>query len=224
MAGRPGFRVRSGWQRPESDLFAAFGEAASSQVADAMSRLGAMDAGIRCLWPGPRVIGAAVTVWCHAGDNVMYHKALSLAQPGDVLVINTQGSGNAGFGELLATSAAKIGVLGVIVDGMVRDIEALEAMRMPVWARGLSPSGCNKDGAGEVGAIIACGGVAVRPGDVIVADRDGVAVVPLEDAAEVARLSMDVVARERKRLTEIGEGLLIRPEIDEGLRRAGVID
>jgi 4-hydroxy-4-methyl-2-oxoglutarate aldolase len=224
MAGRPGFRVRSGWQRPESDLFAAFGEAASSQVADAMSRLGAMDAGIRCLWPGPRIIGAAVTVWCHAGDNVMYHKALSLARPGDVLVINTQGSGNAGFGELLATSAAKIGVLAVIVDGMVRDIEALEAMRMPVWARGLSPSGCNKDGAGEVGAIIACGGVAVRPGDVIVADRDGVAVVPLEDAAEVARLSMDVVARERKRLAEIGEGLLIRPEIDEGLRRAGAID
>jgi 4-hydroxy-4-methyl-2-oxoglutarate aldolase len=224
MAGRPGFRVRSGWQRPGSDLFAAFGEAASSQVADAMSRLGAMDAGIRCLWPGPRIIGAAVTVWCHAGDNVMYHKALSLAQPGDVLVINTQGSGNAGFGELLASSAAKIGVRAVIVDGMVRDIEALEAMRMPVWARGLSPSGCNKDGAGEVGAIVACGGVAVRPGDVIVADRDGVAVVPLEDAAEVARLSMDVVARERKRLAEIGEGLLIRPEIDEGLRRAGVID
>jgi 4-hydroxy-4-methyl-2-oxoglutarate aldolase len=224
MAGRPGFRVRSGWQRPGSDLFAAFGEAASSQVADAMSRLGAMDAGIRCLWPGPRIIGAAVTVWCHAGDNVMYHKALSLAQPGDVLVINTQGSGNAGFGELLASSAAKIGVRAVIVDGMVRDIEALEAMRMPVWARGLSPSGCNKDGAGEVGAIIACGGVAVRPGDVIVADRDGVAVVPLEDAAEVARLSMDVVTRERKRLAEISEGLLIRPEIDEGLRRAGVID
>ncbi len=129
MAGRPGFRVRAGWPRPTAELLAAFGETASSQVADAMSRLGAMDAGIRSTWPAPRVIGPAVTVWCHAGDNVMYHKALTLAKPGDVVVINTQGSGNAGFGELLATSAMKIGIRAVIVDGMVRDGEALEAMR-----------------------------------------------------------------------------------------------
>src|SRR5580704_2087167 len=224
MAGRPGFRVRAVWQRPAADLLAAFGQAASSQVADAMSRLGAMDSGIRSVWPGPRVIGAAVTVWCHAGDNVMYHKALSLAQPGDVLVVNTQSSGNAGFGELLATSAMKIGVRAVIVDGMVRDGEALEAMRLPVWARGLAPSGCNKDGAGEVGAIIACGGVAVRPGDIIVADRDGVAVVPLADAAEVAKLAVAKVESEEKRAAQIKEGLLVRPEIDEGLRRAGVVE
>ncbi len=106
---------------------------------------------------------------------------------------------------------------------MVRDIEALEAMRLPVWARGLSVSGCNKDGAGEVGAIIACGGVAVRPGDIIVADRDGVAVVPLEDAPEVARLSLQIAARERQRLSEIAGGVLVRPEIDETLRKAGAI-
>ena len=93
------------------------------------------------------------------------------------------------MGELLATSAMKAGIRGAIVDGMVRDIDALEAMRFPVWARGLSVSGCNKDGGGEVGAVIACGGVAVRPGDVIVADRDGAAVVPLEDAAAVAGLA-----------------------------------
>ncbi len=223
-AGRPGFRVCTGWPRPSADLLAAFGEAASSQVADAMSRLGGMDHGIRAMWPMPRTIGTAVTVWCHAGDNVMYHKALSLSQSGDILVINTQGSGSAGWGEILATAAMKIGVRGVVVDGMVRDIDALEMIRMPVWARGLSVSGCNKDGAGEVGAIIACGGVAVRPGDVIVADRDGVAVVPLDDAAEVARLAMEIFHKERKRLAEIEEGLLVRPEIDETLRRAGVIE
>lgn len=224
LAGRAGFRVRVGWPRPTAELLATFGEAASSQVADAMSRLGGMDYGVRAQWPVPRTIGAAVTVWCHAGDNVMYHKALSLAQSGDILVINTQGSGNAGWGELLATSAMKTGVRGVVVDGMVRDIDALEAMRLPVWARGLSVSGCNKDGAGEVGAVIACGGVAVRPGDVIVADRDGVAVVPLEDAEEVARLAVEIVRKERKRLEEIAKGVLVRPEIDEMLRRAGVIE
>ena len=91
--GKPGFRVRAGWPRPSADLLASFGEAASSQVADAMSRLGGMDAGIHAVWPVPRTIGAAVTVWCHAGDNIMYHKALSMAQPGDILVINTQESG-----------------------------------------------------------------------------------------------------------------------------------
>jgi 4-hydroxy-4-methyl-2-oxoglutarate aldolase len=224
MAGRPGFRVRDGWRRPAADLLEAFGESASSQVADAMSRLGGMEPGIRAQWALPRTIGAAVTVWCHAGDNVMYHKALSLSQPGDILVINTQGSGNAGWGELLATSAMKIGVRGVVIDGMVRDLDALEAMRLPVWARGLSVSGCNKDGAGEVGAVIACGGVAVRPGDVIVADRDGVAVVPLDDAPEVARLAVEIVHKERKRVEEIAKGVLVRPEIDETLRRAGVID
>jgi regulator of RNase E activity RraA len=224
MAGRPGFRVHERWQRPSADLLASFGNAASSQVADAMSRLGGMDHGVRAQWPVPRIIGSAVTVWCHAGDNIMYHKAVSLSQPGDVLVINTQGTGNAGWGELLATSAMKAGILGVIVDGMVRDIEALESMRFPVWARGLSVSGCNKDGGGEVGAIIACGGVAVRPGDVIVADRDGATVVPLVDAAEVAALSMEIVRKEGKRLEEIARGVLVRPEIDETLRRAGAID
>jgi 4-hydroxy-4-methyl-2-oxoglutarate aldolase len=183
-----------------------------------------MDYGIRALWPMPRTIGAALTVWCHAGDNIMYHKALTLAQPGDILVINTQGSGNAGWGELLATSAMKAGVRGVILDGMARDIDALESMRFPIWARGLSISGCNKDGAGEVGAVIACGGVAVRPGDIIVADRDGVAVVPLADAPEVARLATEVYDKERKRLEEIARGVLVRPEIDETLRKAGVIE
>lgn len=224
MAGRPGFRVHARWQRPSADLLASFGNAASSQVADAMSRLGGMDYGVRAQWPVPRIVGSAVTVWCHAGDNIMYHKAVSLSQPGDILVINTQGTGNAGWGELLATSAMKAGIRGVIVDGMVRDIDALESMRFPVWARGLSVSGCNKDGGGEVGGVIACGGVAVRPGDVIVADRDGATVVPLVDADEVAALSMEIVRKEHKRLEEIARGILVRPEIDETLRRAGALD
>jgi 4-hydroxy-4-methyl-2-oxoglutarate aldolase len=225
MPGRPGFRVNGRWRRPDERLLASFGTASSSQVADCMSRLGAMDAAIRPVWPSPRVIGAALTVWCHAGDNLMLHKALSLAAPGDIVVMNTQGNiGNAGFGELLATSAVKIGVRAVIVDGTVRDADALQAMRLSVYSRGLSPNGCNKDGAGEVGAIIACGGVAVRPGDIVIADRDGVTVVPLDDAAEVARLAAGQMAREQKRLAEIESGVLVRPEIDEALRKAGVID
>jgi 4-hydroxy-4-methyl-2-oxoglutarate aldolase len=225
MPGRPGFRVHARWRRPDERLFAAFGTASSAQVADCMSRLGGMDAGIRPVWRSHRIIGAALTVWCHSGDNLMLHKALSLAAPGDIVVMNTQGNTvNSGFGELLATSAMKIGIRGAIVDGTVRDAEALEAMRLPVYSRGLSPNGCNKDGAGEAGAIVACGGVAVRPGDVIIADRDGVTVVPLDDAAEVARLTIEQMDRERKRLAEIDKGVLVRPEIDEALRKARVIE
>jgi regulator of RNase E activity RraA len=190
-----------------------------------MSRIGAMDVGIKPIWRSPRIVGAALTVWCHAGDNLMLHKALSLAAPGDIIVMNTQSNvTNSGFGELLATSAMKMGVRGVIVDGTVRDSEEIEAMKLPVYARGLCPNGCNKDGAGEVGAIIACGGVGVRPGDIIVADRDGVAVVPLDDAADVAKLVTAQIEREEKRLVEIGEGVITRPEIDEQLRRFKIIE
>lgn len=220
---KPGFRIHPPWRRPDDALLAAFGEASPAQVADCMSRLGAMDAGIRPVWRSPRCIGAALTVWCHAGDNLMLHKALSLAAPGDIVVMNTQGAGNSGFGELLASSAVRLGVRAVIVDGTVRDAEALETLALPVYARGLCPNGCNKDGPGEVGAIIACGGVAVRPGDVIVADRDGVTVVPLDDAPEVACLAVEQIAREHKRLSEIDRGVLVRPEIDETLRKLKVL-
>jgi regulator of RNase E activity RraA len=217
--------VRSSWPRPDAALLDAFGAASSAQVADCMSRLGAMDSGIRPIWPSPRIIGAALTVWCHSGDNLMLHKALSVAKPGDVVVMNTQGNvNNSGFGELIGSSAARAGVRAVIVDGTVRDADALEALRLPVYARGLSPNGCNKDGAGEVGAIIACGGVAVRPGDVIVADRDGITVVPLEDAGEVAKLAHAQVEREENRKAEIAKGVLVRPEIDEALRRLKIIE
>lgn len=225
MPGKVGFRVRSHWSRPDAALLAGFGGASSAQVADSMSRMGAMDAGIRPVWPSPRAIGPALTVWCHSGDNLMLHKALSLAAPGDIILMNTQGNmANSGFGELIATSAVKIGVRAVIVDGTVRDADALQALRLPVYARGVCPNGCNKDGAGEVGAIISCGGVAVRPGDIVIADRDGVTVVPLEDAAEVAKLCADQAAREEKRLAEIEKGVLVRPEIDEQLRRLKIID
>lgn len=224
MFGRIGFRVLAPWPRPDAALLRTFQDAASPQVADSMSRLGAMDIGIKALWHSPRIIGSALTAWLHTGDNLMLHKAISVAEPGDILVVNTQGNvANSPFGELLAASAMKVGIRGVIIDGTVRDAESLEAMKLPVYARGLCPNGCNRDGSGEVGSVIACGGVAVRPGDIIVADRDGVTVVPLADAAEVARLSVEKVESEIKRAADIQNGVIVRSEIDEKLRRLGVI-
>jgi regulator of RNase E activity RraA len=224
MPGRPGFRIHD-WKRLDSKIFDAFGDAAPAQIADCMSRLGGMDSGIRPVWASPRVIGSALTVWCHSGDNLMIHKSISLAIPGDILVVNTQGNvTSACVGELIATSAMKAGVRAVIVDGAVRDIDALEWMRLPVYARGISPASCNKDGGGEIGAIVACGGVAVRSGDIVVADRDGVTVVPQDDAFEVARMAHEQVDRENKRKAEIEKGVLVRPEIDEALRRLKIIE
>jgi regulator of RNase E activity RraA len=224
MPGKPGFRVHGPWRRPDAALIEAFGKASPAQVADSMSRMGAMDSAIRPVWRSPRIIGAALTVWCHSGDNLMLHEGLSMAQPGDIVVANMQGNvNNSGFGELMATSALKFGVRGMIIDGTVRDADALEAMKLPVYSRGLCPNSCQKDGAGEVGGIIACGGVAVRPGDVIVADCDGIAVVPLDDAAEVAKLAVALEEREQTRLAEISRGVLVKPEIDETLRRLKII-
>jgi regulator of RNase E activity RraA len=224
MAGKVGFRVCTDWPRPDAAHIGAFGNAATPQIVDSMNRLGAMDSGIRPVWKSPRIVGAALTVWCHSGDNLMVHKAISIAQSGDILVVNTQGNvNNSPFGELLAASAKKMGIVGVIVDGTVRDSGALEAMGLPVYSRGLSPNGCNKDGGGEVGTAIACGGVAVRPGDIIVADADGIAVVPLADATDVAMAAIAKVESEEKRAAEINKGVITRPEIDEYLRKMKII-
>src|SRR5277367_6093229 len=122
MPGNDGFRVAAAWPRPDAELLKAFGNASPAQVADSMMRLGAMDYGIRPIWHAPRIIGSALTVWLHTGDNLMLHKALSVAVPGDILVINMQGNvGNSPFGELLGTSAMKIGIKGLVIDGTVRD-------------------------------------------------------------------------------------------------------
>lgn len=224
LPGRPGLRIRSSWQRPGELLLRSFGQAASSQIADVMGRLGAMDSGIKPMWSSPRIIGAALTVWCHSADNLMLHKAIAMAQPGDILVVNTQNNvTNSPFGELLATSARAMDISGVIVDGTVRDGSSFEKLPMAVYARALCPNGCNRDGGGEIGATIACGGVAVRPGDVLVADRDGVAVVPLEDAAEVAAAAVAKLRQEEERLREIHAGVVLRSEVDEHLRRLKVI-
>jgi 4-hydroxy-4-methyl-2-oxoglutarate aldolase len=224
MAGKVGFRIFPDWERPSEALLAKFAAAASPQVGDVMYRLGMMDTGIRPMWPSPKVIGPALTVWVRSADNLMMHKALSLAKPGDIMVVNTQGNMiNAGFGELMATTAVAVGIKAVIIDGVVRDVAALQALGLPTYARGLNPTGCDKDGPGEIGSIISCGGAVVRPGDILVADEDGVTVVALADAEVVAEMAQAKVRQEEKRIAEIKAGQLFKAEIDETLRRNGVI-
>jgi regulator of RNase E activity RraA len=225
VTGKVGFRIEPVALRPTPEQLAAFGTASSAQVADCMHRFGAMDPGIKPVWRSPRVIGPAFTVWARSADNLMMHKALALAERGDIIVINTQGNtNNAGFGEIMGTSAHAAGFAAVIVDGAVRDGPELATLGLPTYSRTICPGGCDKNGPGEIGTIIACGGVAVRPGDIIIADQDGVTVVPLADADTIAPLAVAAVAREQKRLGEIkGGGPLFRADIDDTLIKHGVL-
>ena len=173
---------------------------------------------------GLSLCGIALTVIARPGDNLMIHKAMEVALPGDVIVVNTCGNTtSAVFGELMGNSAVAVKLGGLVVDGAIRDVPALTALRFPAFSRSVCAGGCDKDGPGEINVPIACGNTVVVPGDLVVGDEDGVAVVPREDAAEILKLVMQLKEREAKRIVEIKSGKIFKPEIDEALRSKGVI-
>jgi regulator of RNase E activity RraA len=173
---------------------------------------------------GVPLCGLAVTVNARPADNLMVHKALEIASPGDVVVVSTGGnSTSAVLGGLMCASAAAKGLGGIVVDGAIRDVDEIVELQFPAYSRTLSPGGCDKDGPGEINVPISCGGVVVQSGDVVVGDRDGVAVVPREHAAEVLELVQALIAREASRLREIRDGVLFKTEIDDALRTKGVL-
>lgn len=223
MAVKLGFRILSAPPRLGDAVIARFKGAASANVADAMGRFNFMDPGIRSRSGFP-LCGPAVTVLCRPADNLMVHKALDVAQLGDVVVVNTVGNTTtAVFGDLMCRTAAAKKLGGIVVDGAIRDVGGIAALRFPAFSRAVTPGSCDKDGPGEVNVPIACGGTVVMPGDIIVGDDDGVAVVPRDHAEEVLRLLDELMARERKRVGEIDQGMLIRGDVDDLLRRKGVI-
>jgi regulator of RNase E activity RraA len=174
---------------------------------------------------GLPLFGVAVTVNARPGDNLMVHKALEVAQPGDVVVVSTNGNTtSAVFGEIMGTTAVEAKLGGIIVDGAIRDVDGLEALGFPAFSRTLTPGGCDKDGPGEINVPISCGNTVVMPGDIVVGDLDGVAVVPREDAAEVLEKVQALEERERKRIAAIKAGELFKPEINESLRAKGVLE
>lgn len=221
--GKLGFRVLSAPPRLDDDLVRRFADAASSQLADAMGRFNFMDPGIQPR-SGLPLCGLALTVNCRPADNLMVHKALEVAEPGDIVVVNTCGNvTSAVFGELMCTTAAAKRIGGIVVDGAIRDVEAITHIGMPAFSRSISPGACDKDGPGEVNVPISCGGTVVAPGDVVVGDADGVVVVPRAHAAEVLQLVAELIERERTRMAEIRAGQLFLPDVDELLRKKGVI-
>jgi regulator of RNase E activity RraA len=222
--GRIGFRILPSPPRLDPSLVGAFRGLASSNVADAMGRFGFMDPGMQSR-SGLPLCGLAITVNARPGDNLMVHKALQLAEPGDIVVVSTNGNTtSAVFGELMCRTASARGLGGLVVDGAIRDVEGITALGFPAFSRTVTPGGCDKDGPGEVNVPVSCGGVAVHPGDIVIGDRDGIAVVPRADAAEVLDLVAALVRNEGVRVAEIQSGNVFKADIDEILRKKGVIE
>ena len=186
--------------RPPEAVVERFRCVPACTVADAQERLWVLDGGIGPMWPGAACVGPALPVYTRAGDNLAVHHALDLAEPGDVLVVNGQGdTTRALVGELIAARAFRSGMAGIVVDGAVRDVDALAAIGMPIFARAATPAGPYKHGPAEIGYPVACGGVVCAPGDIVCGDADGVVVVPQARVAEVAE-RVDVVAQREREL------------------------
>lgn len=195
-------------ERPDRDVVSAFEDVPSTIVSDVTGNVGlTMDSGVRPAYSGIEMAGTAITVKAAPGDNLIIHKAITMAEPGDVLVIDADGFTETGhLGELMCRSCQVNGLAGIVIDGGYRDSEAIAEMEFPVYARGIHPRGPLKQDPGSINVTISCGGVSVDPGDVVVGDDDGLAVVPRESAAEVLERSHEKLDAEDTVRDDLVEG------------------
>ena len=217
-----GCRIVSDFQRADDRLVQLLKTFPVANIDDCMNRTAAVDHDIRPM-NSAKLLGPAFTVKVPQGDNLMFHKAMDMAKPGDVIVIDAGGMRNrAIFGELMINYCKLRGLAGVIVDGAIRDYDTISQMDFPVYARGVNPNGPYKNGPGEIGTTITFGGQIVRPGDIIVGDADGIIVVRPEDAEDLAKQVDAVFAKEADIMSTMDkDGTYIRPWVDAKLAELG---
>ncbi len=224
--GRVGFRFINEIERPDKKWIRKLlnENYSSCNLSDGLNKFYTMDIGIMRLCDDKKMAGPAVTVKVRSGDNFMLHKAFSIVKPGDVLVVETQGGFNyAVCGDIMVTCMVKLGVAGLVVDGTVRDIENLNELNLPIFARGTVCGAGDKDGPGEINFPIACGGVVVNPGDIVFGDDNGVVVIPKDDIEQVFKFADKKLANEKRRYEQINNGKYVKDGLDDFLREKGVI-
>lgn len=221
----PGFRIRNDIERPDPDQVAALGAYDTPAISDMMNRLYTMAPAIRNLTdPELRILGPACTVKVYPGDNLMVHKSLDVAKPGDVIVIDTSASPlTAVLGDLISTKARHRGIAGFVVDGLIRDLPGIRELGdLPVFARGVTPIGPLHRGPGEINHAISAGGIVVHAGDVVIGDMNGVVVVPRELVPEMLRRLDERKAAEANYTAAVSEGDFSNAWVDELLEKSRV--
>lgn len=217
-----GFRIVREIARAPKAMIQAFAEIPTPLISDNMNRMFAGGAGLRPIHREGSMCGPALTVRTRPGDNLMVHKALDMAEKGDVIVVEAGGDvTSAIIGEIMVRIAEKKGVAGIVIDGAVRDAGALARNIIPVYARGVTHRGPYKDGPGEIGVPVAIDGMVIAPGDIVVGDEDGIVAVPQAEAAEILELAKKQVHAEARTMKQIAEGTLDRSWVDARLKERG---
>lgn len=224
MADMPMLRIRRAFERADPEIIERLRGVPSGFLVDALGRSGALDHNIRPVWNSGHFVGSALTVTTTARDNLAPYAALKFAKPGDVLVVATGDFDRAStLGDLIIGMAKNSGIIAVVTDGLVRDVEGIEAVGIPVYARGLSPNSPFKNGPGAVGLKVSIGGVVVEPGDVILGDRDGVVVAPQAQLNEALAALETVRAKEAEMESAVRGGLGLPGWLDQTLADKGVL-
>jgi regulator of RNase E activity RraA len=214
---------------PPAGVVEGFRSLPAANVADCMGRLSAISSQIRLLSsPANEImVGVALTVKARPGDNLMIHKALDLAGPGDVIMVSNEGDRTQSLvGEVMVTHAQFRGIAGLVLDGPIRDIGAISKMSIPVYGAGVTPGGPFKDGPGEINVPIACGGIHVEPGDIVLGDKDGVIIIPRLDAPAILMEAKRFSTEDQGKVAAAAAGTLSRAWVDRTLeaKKCEIID